>query len=187
MKRYFVFIHLQFYFRKFYHTWGFSFWFPFFHQINLINWSMSYFLKIWSNWFGQTKMCQIFCQILLYTLSNAFDLINLIELNWRCISGLRVTNICLNEKPFNYLYCGFNITFNLLYLQYPDLDNLSGVHLIKSVFVSFKKNSKDFKASAWSSIVLLYFMDFLLLYSSILVYKSFLLFEPFCEILVFLL
>ena len=87
MNRYFMFIHLQFYLRNFFFTRA-DFDFDWFFFIKLIWWNTSYFFKIWSNWFDQTKTCQI----LPYTLSNILDSINLIKLIWPCISGFRHTH-----------------------------------------------------------------------------------------------
>ena len=79
MKRYFIFIHLQFYCCSFFFTRG-NFDWRFF--IKLIWWIEHVLIfKIWSNWFHQIKMCQI----LLFTLSNLYDSINLIKLTWRSV------------------------------------------------------------------------------------------------------
>ena len=59
------------------HTWwGFLFWLDLLYQINFMRQNRFYFFKISSNWFDQTKMCQI----LLYTFLYLFDSINLIKL-----------------------------------------------------------------------------------------------------------
>ena len=70
---------LQFYFRIFFFTRG-DFNFDWLFFIKLIWWNRA--RPIFSK-FDQTKMRQI----LLYTLSNLFDSINLIKLIWPCISG----------------------------------------------------------------------------------------------------
>ena len=91
MKSYFIFIHLQFYLRNFFFTRGYfnSDWL---FYSKLIWWYRT--RPIFSK-FDQTKICQI----LLYTLANLFDSINLIKLIWPCISGLK------DIAFFNKFYC----------------------------------------------------------------------------------
>ena len=111
MNKYFMFIHLQKYFRNFFFTRG-DFNFDWLSFSKLIWWNRT--RPIFSK-FDQTKMCQV----LLYTLSNLFDSINLIKLIWPCISGLRNSQICSLNK---LMICAFytchvvilsSTTFNL--------------------------------------------------------------------------